>query len=450
MSMKKHGNNSNIIPTYIINVKERTDRLSHTKQQFSDKPEFNILIIEAVTHSVGSIGLWQSTLEIVKIAQQHNHEYILICEDDHQFTKSYTIKKLQRCISEAQKNNADILLGGVHWFNSVMKVTPDLFWVDKFTATHFVIIYRKFFNTILEADFGPTDNSDLKISDLTDNKLVIYPFISTQKEFGYSDITPSNNKKGHINSLFKATSTLIHNLDEVSKSYQAIPVTTFNNDDLDSNNVTIPTYIITSFEQTERLRSIKQQFKNKQGFDTIIVEACKHKSGPVGLWNSYRKIINLAIKNGDDVIIICEDDHEFTAAYSWEFLLRNILEAHQQGSDILYGGSGDFGLVVPITADRFWVNQLVSTQFIVVYRKFFARILKYPFKEDEVTDYALSKLTNDKMILCPSISVQKDFGYSNVTPINNELKKLVSNMLARKTKRMEKINEAYLRYNEPI
>lgn len=446
--MKKHVSHPDLVPTYIINLKKRSDRLNHIKKQFSDKPEFDIIIIEAISHSIGAIGLWESTINIVKMAQQRDLEYVLICEDDFQFTKKYNIKKLQHCISEAYKKECDVLLGGIHWFNSALKVAPDLFWVDVFTATHFMIIFRKFFSTVLEADFGPTDISDLKIADLTDNKLVIYPFISTQKEFGYSDITPQHSEAGHIDSLFKVTSKMLMQLNSVRKFYHAIPLAKFNIDDPDCRDVSIPTYIINLPERKDRLFHIKQQFELRLEFDTTIIEACKNENGAIGLWESFLKVINFALKDDHDVIIICQDDHEFTAAYSRDFLLKNIFEAHEHSADILSGGSVDFGLSVPLTAERYWVNQMQSSQFIIVYKKLFNEILKYQINVDEISYFPISELSINKMLLWPSISVQKDFGYSDVNPRYNEQKELISNISKRTTKRLRKINDAYLKYNE--
>ncbi len=40
-------------------------------------------------------------------------------------------------------------------------------------------------------------------SEITSHKMVLYPFISIQKDFGYSDVTLSNDKlKGKVDALF--------------------------------------------------------------------------------------------------------------------------------------------------------------------------------------------------------------------------------------------------------
>jgi len=434
-----------MIPTYIINVKERTDRLNHVKKQFSDKPEFNITVIEAVVHSVGAIGLWESTIKAIRMAQERNEEYILICEDDQQFTKDYNIKKLKRSISEAGRRNADVLLGGIHWFNSVVNVSIDLFWVDKFTATQFIIIYRKFFNTLLETDFALTDDSDLKISDLTDNKFVIYPFISVQKEFGYSDVRPDDSKNEQLNNSFELVSSLIDQMNKVDRYYQSITILTDTKKDLDIHEIIIPCYIISSSDSADRLSHIKKQFEDKPEFEPVIIAAYNDEIRNIGLWKSHCKVIDLAIRNDYDMVIICGDDHEFTDTYSFDFLLSNLIDAHQQGADMLIGGSIDCGLVVPITADRLWADQLLPTQFIVIYKEFFAEILNYTFNENNAADYALTNLTKNKMILSPSISGRKDFD-SAIVSAKTELSELIYNISLRNAKRLKKISEAYSRY----
>ena len=153
----------------------------------------------------------------------------------------------------------------------------------------------------------------------------------------------------------------------------------------------------------------------------MIVDACKHDIGALGLWLTIRKIIRLALKNDEDVIIICEDDHEFTKDYHKDTFIQNIIEANEQGADYLSGGTGGFYLAIPISKQRFWVNPCSSTQFIVIYKKFFEKILNEPFDDHVIADILLSEITSHKMVVYPFISKQKDFGYSDVTLIHNEI-----------------------------
>ncbi|NLR56941.1 glycosyl transferase [Chitinophaga polysaccharea] len=190
--------------------------------------------------------------------------------------------------------------------------------------------------------------------------------------------------------------------------------------DIDVKGVFIPTYVINMKNRKDRLAHIKNQFLNKAEFDVKIIDACVDNIGAVGLWKSIVKIVTMADEAQDDVIIICEDDHEFTSHYNSEYLIGNIAEASIQGADILSGGIGGFGYAVPIARNRFWVDFFWCTQFIVVYRKFFSRILEVEFKETDTADGILSKMSDFKMTMYPFISIQRDFGYSDVTERNNK------------------------------
>ncbi|UKJ07494.1 hypothetical protein [Solitalea lacus] len=211
------------------------------------------------------------------------------------------------------------------------------------------------------------------------------------------------------------------------------------------DDITIPTYIINLKERVDRLTHIKKQFDGKREFDVTLVEACKHEIGAVGLWQSIVKIVKLAMANDEDVIIICEDDHEFTASYSKQFLLENIIDAHDQGINILSGGVSGFNLAVPITENRYWINSFWGTQFLVIYKKFFQTILDEKFTNEDTADGKFSEMTSNKMTLYPFISIQKDFGYSDVTKSNQAFGN-VAKLFEDTAKRFEIIMTVYHRY----
>ena len=212
------------------------------------------------------------------------------------------------------------------------------------------------------------------------------------------------------------------------------------------NTISIPLYIINIKKRVKRKNHIIKQFENKPEFDVRIVEACENKIGAIGLWQSMLKIIKMAMQNDDDVIVICEDDHEFTMHYNSDYLISNVIKAHEQGAEILSGGIGNFGYAVPLTENRYWINPFQSTQFIVLYKSIFPKMLKYKFKRTDVADLVLANLTSHKMVLYPFISQQKDFGHSDITLQHNEQPGLVQDMFKRTEERLRRLQEAYLKY----
>lgn len=102
--------------------------------------------------------------------------------------------------------------------------------------------------------------------------------------------------------------------------------------------------------------------------------------------------------------------------------MKEIQEAYLQGADMLSGGIGGFGQAIHVGCNRYWVDWLWCTQFVVIYKHFFDTILAYEFKETDTADGVFSQLSANKMVIYPFISEQKDFGYSDVTLTNMQNK----------------------------
>lgn len=221
------------------------------------------------------------------------------------------------------------------------------------------------------------------------------------------------------------------------------------NMDNNSKGIYIPTYVINLQNRIDRKQHILKEFQSKDEFELKIIEACTHPVGAIGLWNSIVKIIKEAIRNDDDAIIICEDDHYFTENYSSDYLLDNILGAFEQGADILSGGIGGFGYAVPVAKNRYWVDWIWCTQFIVVYKKFYHKILEYNFLDTDTADGVISKLSNNIMTLYPFISRQKEFGYSDITQGNKDNPHLITLHFERANTMLARIHQVSTFYNYP-
>ena len=431
------------ISTYVINLVNRIDRRLHILEQFEGRHEFDLHIVEAETHEIGAVGLWNTITKILLMIEDADNDFILICEDDHQFTDFYSKEALFTSIEWGRLNQADILLGGVSSIKSVFTVSQSMLWVEGFSGLQFTIIYKKFYKTILDAYFQPSNAADYLISSLSQNKFVIYPFISLQREFGYSDVTYRNNEIGLVSSLFNITTAAIQYIKDVELFHSSANLRSRElNQITDFEDISIPTFVVNLSKRTDRLSHIKRQFKGRAEFDVEIIDLEEHKIRAFGLWKTIRKIVQSAAENDEDVILICEDGHMFTRCYNRDHFLRNVLEAYIQGVDILSGGiTGGFSHAIVASNSRFWINHFSSTQFIVIYKKLFQKIIDKPFNESVTTDDCLSELTSNKMVLYPFVSIQKYFGYSDAAFVNN------SNSLAKSFKdcnnRLMLIKEAH-------
>ncbi|MBZ4187682.1 hypothetical protein [Niabella beijingensis] len=438
------------IPTYVINLKSRTDRKAHILKEFEGRDEFNVNIVEAHEHQVGAVGLWNSIIHIIRDLAKPDDNYVLICEDDHVFTENYSEKKLFEYIESARSMKADVLLGGVSWFEDGVQVSDEFFRMKNFSGTQFLIIFRKFFATLLDVSFSNHDCADYKMISLSSRIYFLYPFISIQKEFGYSDATAKNNGTGRVESLFWHSSKSARVLTNVRNAFKGclLDIDTLLIDEGKYENFVLPVYVINLPERMERRKHIMKQFEGRSEFDVRLIDAMKRPVGALGLWESIRKVILLATERNEDVIIICEDDHEFTSDYSKEVLFKTIVQAHLQGCEYMSGGSGKFDVAVPLDNNRLWTNHCLSTQFIILYRRFFNKILEAPFDENVIGDIKLSGLTKDKMLLYPPVSTQRDFGYSDVTSLHNHHKGIVQNMFRKTFERLDGIMKMHFDYHQ--
>ena len=191
---------------------------------------------------------------------------------------------------------------------------------------------------------------------------------------------------------------------------------------------------------------MEKQFEGRPEFHVTYVEAETNMPGNIGLWHSINKAVKKAIQNDDDLIIICEDDHVFTENYRRDLFFKNIIEALTQGAELISAGIGGFGDAVFVSNNRLWVNWFYSTQFIVLTSNVYQRIIDYNFDKCDTADGVLSKIISNKQVLFPFMSIQKDFGYSDVTESNNKNNGLVEHLFHKSTIRLIRMWNMYKKY----
>ncbi|SDK92690.1 hypothetical protein SAMN04487898_11342 [Pedobacter sp. ok626] len=389
-------------PVYIFNLPERKDRLEVIRKQFEGRTEFNIQIVHPEIDSNPRRSLWRTLVKVLtnRISDE-NLQYIIVCEDDHLFTKDYSPDLLDLAIKSALDLNADVLLGGVSWQKYPYQVMKHLFFITEFTGLQFTVIFRNFFNTILHADFSKKPIADKLISSLSDDKYLIYPPVSVQKEFGYSDVTPMNNRSGRVDFLFKNTENILYRYDQVL-SYYSKTNTQLLTEDLGLDKVTLPVYVLNCEAHSDGLENVKKQFSKKDEFDVEIIY--DNDCGNPALWNMIVKTVERVSADNEDFFILCKSNHAFTNHYAKDRLIENIIEAYIQRADILLGGAETTGTCVPIAQNRYWIDSFVNSSYIIFFKHFYQKICHYKSDGEEDVDKILSKLSVNKMIIYPFIS----------------------------------------------
>ncbi len=62
---------------------------------------FFVEVIQSTRNEKGNVGLWNNVRRCVKLAIERGEDFIILCEDDHVFTKDYSYDFLYKCITEA-------------------------------------------------------------------------------------------------------------------------------------------------------------------------------------------------------------------------------------------------------------------------------------------------------------------------------------------------------------
>lgn len=207
------------IPTYIVNLEKRHDRRESMERQFDDKYEFATTFVKAVEHWDGAVGLWLSLVNVVKMAKEKNLDKFLFCEDDHVFTNNYSTEYLYSCIADAERQNVELLAGGISGYGVSVPVGANIYWIDWYWGNQFIFIYRNMYDKILSFNFQHGNTADGVLSHLAYRKMTMYPFVSVQAEFGYSDITPSNGNKGFSTRIFHDTDMRLEKIHKVRRDF---------------------------------------------------------------------------------------------------------------------------------------------------------------------------------------------------------------------------------------
>ena len=170
---------------YVINLKERIDRLEYIKKTFKSFKNININIIDAIKHEKGSIGCFLSHKKCINIAKEKKMKYIIVMEDDCAPSDNFEIR-LINIINYLEKNDDwDIFLGGItgHIKNKIIKnVSIDdqttLVYLAKGKTTHFIVYNMKCYDFFLNCD-----ENNLPIDLCWHNNLIAvvsYPFLAKQ------------------------------------------------------------------------------------------------------------------------------------------------------------------------------------------------------------------------------------------------------------------------------
>ncbi|WP_312330339.1 hypothetical protein [Sphingobacterium sp.] len=443
-------------PTYIINLEKRVDRRLFIESEFSAYPRFDIHIVPATENSVPAVGLYQSLFNIVLQAKEAQLKFVVVCEDDHCFTEYYDDLIFDEYLVRMDRCGADMLLGGVSWFEQSVKFTKDLYWVNTFTGTQFLVIFDRFYDRILNTPFQQNNIIDRWMAGMSDKIFVTVPMFSLQKDFGYSDVTARNKIPGRVDELFLNTIMRWKALQEIDLHIKKRRISSTLISSNDYTEMQISTYIVYGNDRLYESFQIEKQFVDRKEF--IIKNIAYEDDGNELLchWKAFQSVIKSALNDDEDVILICEADHIFTKGYDKQVLFDCIFQAAHLGADIILGGVTQSPQSIMVDDNLCWIDSFRSSQFILVFRDFFQVLLETSIDETESFDVKLSNLTGNKYVIHPFISSKQEQGLAkngvrqatNNQDLNEEFESSSSKLSMVRLKTRQFCAELSVKYND--
>ncbi len=133
---------------FYINLKEREDRKKHIESEL-DLLNWKYERFEAIKASSGRVGCSMSHLKILTNAKKNNLPYVVVMEDDIQFTdkKKYNIL-LKDFMNKKIKYDVLLLAGNLR--QPIQKISPHILKIKKSFTTTGYIVKQHYYDTMID------------------------------------------------------------------------------------------------------------------------------------------------------------------------------------------------------------------------------------------------------------------------------------------------------------
>lgn len=135
-----------MISTYIINLKERTDRKLYILDEVKKLTNLSYEIIDAIKDETKTC--FASHLKCIQRAKDNSLPYVLILEDDVMFTDK-CISIFNSALDELQNEQWDMLYLGANLNAPAYSYSKSLLKLSGAYTTHAYMVHERFYDTIL-------------------------------------------------------------------------------------------------------------------------------------------------------------------------------------------------------------------------------------------------------------------------------------------------------------
>lgn len=137
--------------TLYINLRERTDRLQHIRDEFEKVGIENAIRIDAIKNEKGAIGCTLSHIRALMYARQQQWEHVFVCEDDITFLQPDILReKLNIFFNSHHTDKWDVLIIGGNNCPPYTIVEDYCCKVENCQTTTGYIVKRHYYDTLIE------------------------------------------------------------------------------------------------------------------------------------------------------------------------------------------------------------------------------------------------------------------------------------------------------------
>mgnify|MGYP001303011889 CR=1 FL=1 len=193
---------------FYINLKEREDRKKHVESELNEL-NWKYQRFEAIKANSGRVGCSMSHLKILKHAKENNLPYVVVMEDDIQFTNKKKYNSLLKDFMD-RKINYDVLLLAGNLRKPIKKITPHILKIKKSFTTTGYIVKQHYYDAMIEnikqgiQNLIQDPSNGMNAIDVywmklqsKDNWYILYPRTITQLP-DYSDIEKTEVNYNHL------------------------------------------------------------------------------------------------------------------------------------------------------------------------------------------------------------------------------------------------------------
>lgn len=187
-------------PIYVIHDQRRADRakLLHQELEAQGLHVDDIHMMPAVYRENPADGIAEAHKACIRHCMGTNEPFAIIMEDDVQFTCGGAFRYFLDTAMQAP--TGDLFMGGCYTVRNMRQVADNVVRLDGFSSTHLYIVYRSFFQRLLEAEPGVHLDQWLSKSGAVIH--ACYPFAARQYN-GFSDNVKKEVNYDHLIKGFK-------------------------------------------------------------------------------------------------------------------------------------------------------------------------------------------------------------------------------------------------------